>query len=543
MASIDDSDVPETGAVFTFGRSRFADNLANKFWIRNDKIVHVACGDEHSMVVTDRGRLYGFGANDWGQLGLGHTKSANKPTFVRALKGEKITLVACGRTHTLGATASGKVFSFGAGGDGQLGHGDTEDSPFPKQIAGLPLEKVKILSCGVYHSAVLYESGDLYIWGASGEGQTGQEEEELNCPTILSLDEKVSWVSCGYYHTALVTESGRLFTFGESENGKLGLKEEQLKDTSRPQPVATKGGHFTAVACGSGHTLALNQDGRVFSFGDGSRGQLGQGTRVQELKEPSMIQQLGQMKVKFVSCGDCHSAVLTENGTLFTFGDGRHGKLGQGEECFSNQFRPVKVARFEKFNVESVSCGGCHTLVTALIKEPGVSDEEDAEDGLLNASMASEYSGVSMEQANATLRPFSLSNTVPVISPRDKRRQKESESLANSFSGAIGSQKGSSLGSLALDRSRLPQIRTIAPKEAKEERIGTKVQSREYIMADKNIIRTMSGEVENENKKNINNDVDNLRRKIEDELNEEVEKAKEMEKKASICIHLMPKLQ
>ena len=106
-------------------------------------------------------------------------------------------------------------------------------------------------------------------------------------------------------------ESGRLFTFGESEHGKLGLKEEQLKDTSRPQPVATNGGHFTAVACGSGHTLALNQDGRVFSFGDGSRGQLGQGTRVQELKEPSMIQQLGQMKVKFVSCGDCHSAVLT----------------------------------------------------------------------------------------------------------------------------------------------------------------------------------------------------------------------------------------
>ena len=62
-------------------------------------------------------------------------------------------------------------------------------------------------------------------------------------------------------------------------------------------------------------------------------------------------------------------------------------------------------------------------------------------------------------------------------------------------------------------------------------------------MADKNIIRTMSGEVENENKKNINNDVDNLRRKIEDELNEEAEKAKEMEKKASICIHLVPKLK
>ena len=106
-------------------------------------------------------------------------------------------------------------------------------------------------------------------------------------------------------------ENGKLFTCGENENGKLGLKDEQLENTTRPQPVATKGGHFTTVACGSGHTLALNQDGQVFSFGDGSRGQLGHGPRIQELKEPSKIQQLSQLKVKSISCGDCHSAVIT----------------------------------------------------------------------------------------------------------------------------------------------------------------------------------------------------------------------------------------
>lgn len=121
------------------------------------------------------------------------------------------------------------------------------------------------------------------------------------------------------------------------------------------------------------------------------------------------------------------SLVFPENGRLYTFGDGRHGKLGQGEECFSNQFRPVKVSRFENFSVESVSCGGCHTLVTAAIKEPGASDDEDVEDGALNASLTSSYSYVSMDEANATMRPFGLANTVPLISPRDKRRQKESE--------------------------------------------------------------------------------------------------------------------
>ena len=109
----------------------------------------------------------------------------------------------------------------------------------------------------------------------------------------------------------LISESGKLYTFGENENGKLGLSESQLSDTSRPQPVATKDGYFTAVACGAGHTIALTKDGKVFSFGDGSRGQLGQGTRAQELREPKVIQQLSHLKAKYVSCGDCHTAVIT----------------------------------------------------------------------------------------------------------------------------------------------------------------------------------------------------------------------------------------
>ena len=61
------------------------------------------------------------------------------------------------------------------------------------------------------------------------------------------------------------------------------------------------------------------------------------------------------------------------------------------------------------------------------MKEPGTSDEEDVEDGLLNASMTSSYSHLSIDEANATMKPFGLSNTLPSVSPRDKRRQKESE--------------------------------------------------------------------------------------------------------------------
>lgn len=51
-------EVPETGAVFTFGKSRFGDDNANKFWVKNDPVIAVACGDEHTAVVTSTGQSF-----------------------------------------------------------------------------------------------------------------------------------------------------------------------------------------------------------------------------------------------------------------------------------------------------------------------------------------------------------------------------------------------------------------------------------------------------------------------------------------------------
>ena len=74
MGSTEEPEVPITGAVFTFGKSKFAEKVPSKFWIRQDLIVELSCGDEHTAVVTKSGRLFMFGSNEWGQLGLGHNR-------------------------------------------------------------------------------------------------------------------------------------------------------------------------------------------------------------------------------------------------------------------------------------------------------------------------------------------------------------------------------------------------------------------------------------------------------------------------------------
>ena len=73
----------------------------------------IACGDEHTAVVTGTGRLFTFGSNEWGQLGLGHNNNVIKPSCVKTLKPDQVTAVACGRQHTLVAMMSGVLHAMG----------------------------------------------------------------------------------------------------------------------------------------------------------------------------------------------------------------------------------------------------------------------------------------------------------------------------------------------------------------------------------------------------------------------------------------------
>ncbi|KAM7308566.1 X-linked retinitis pigmentosa GTPase regulator isoform X2 [Ixodes scapularis] len=104
MTADEEEDIPGTGAVCTFGKSRFAGNLPGMFWVKNDPVIHVACGDEHSVFITAEGRAFSFGSNGYGQLGLGHKNPVTRPKCIKGLKDHRVVLVACGRAHTLVAT-------------------------------------------------------------------------------------------------------------------------------------------------------------------------------------------------------------------------------------------------------------------------------------------------------------------------------------------------------------------------------------------------------------------------------------------------------
>ncbi|NXB24616.1 RPGR regulator, partial [Rhagologus leucostigma] len=407
--------VLESGAVFTFGKSKFAEDIPSKFWFKNDKPVLISCGDEHTAIITGKGKLYMFGSNDWGQLGLGSKNTVSKPTCVKALKPEKPKLAVCGRNHTLVYTEKGNVYAAGGNSEGQLGLGDTEERTTFHLISFFTNQhKIKQLSAGSYTSAAVTEDGQLFVWGDNSEGQIGlANEASVSVPCKVDIGKPVSSVSCGYYHSALITGDGELYTFGEPANGKLGLLPEQLKNNRVPQPVLGIMEKVNKVACGGEHTVVLTETD-VYTFGLGQYGQLGHGTFVFESSVPKSVKHLKRHKICNIACGENHTAVIADNGLMFTFGDGRHGKLGFGEESFTNLFDPTLCYNFLKFTVLLVACGGCHMLVFAAPRPQGSEVIlEDLYEPHLTATIPK------------TRGDFVLANTLQLSAARIRRRERE----------------------------------------------------------------------------------------------------------------------
>uniref|UniRef100_A0A8C1WAB0 HECT and RLD domain containing E3 ubiquitin protein ligase 3 n=1 Tax=Cyprinus carpio TaxID=7962 RepID=A0A8C1WAB0_CYPCA len=247
----------------------------------------VACGSQHSLFLLHDGSVYASGSNSCGQLG--HDKGGWRPELVGALDAQKIAGVSCGQAHSLAVNEQGQVFAWGAGEGGQLGLGAAEEvvrvtlSPQPlKSLCGIPLAQI---STGGDHSFALSLSGAVFGWGKNSAGQLGLNDEQGKTHTYLEIclsflrSQKVVYISCGEEHTAALTKEGGLFTFGNGSRGQLG------HDSTRNEPLPRRvmelmGTEVSQIACGRHHTLAfVPSTGLVYAFGCNTQGQLGTGLR------------------------------------------------------------------------------------------------------------------------------------------------------------------------------------------------------------------------------------------------------------------------
>uniref|UniRef100_A0A8C9F6X6 HECT domain-containing protein n=1 Tax=Pavo cristatus TaxID=9049 RepID=A0A8C9F6X6_PAVCR len=185
----------EGGNLFTWGRNTHGqlgvgsqDPLISKpqlvKGLKGIPLAQIAAGGAHSVVVSLSGAVYSWGKNNFGQLGLGHTKDRGRPAYVEALEHWKAVFISCGADHTAVLSKDGLVYTFGAGGAGQLGHNSTRNELTPRVVAELWGARVSQVACGRQHTLVYVPSLDkVYSFGS----YQGQLESERKANQLIPL--------------------------------------------------------------------------------------------------------------------------------------------------------------------------------------------------------------------------------------------------------------------------------------------------------------------------------------------------------------------
>ncbi len=247
----------------------------------------LVAAESHSCLLREDGQLFCWGGNEFGCLGFGNTDSTRRPTIEIPLP-DRVMQVAVGQSHTAVLLRDGRVFSWGFNGDGQLGLGHCENTLQPTKAIKFQSAALMV-SCGFSHTAVLLETGEVFCWGWNYHGRLGlgHEENRHQPDEPVKLPGKAIAVEAGWDFTCALLEDGRVFGWGNNSQGQLGLNTlrpaegfsrdkygyycvSPTRSVDLPQPAV-------AIAAGTSHVAVLLENDQIFCWGGNQSGQLGIG--------------------------------------------------------------------------------------------------------------------------------------------------------------------------------------------------------------------------------------------------------------------------
>ncbi|KRX04844.1 Regulator of chromosome condensation 1/beta-lactamase-inhibitor protein II [Pseudocohnilembus persalinus] len=324
-------------------------------------------------------QMYSWGYGNFGQLGLGNEQTKFVPTEVFSVDGGNVAQLETRKSVSALITKDGKVYTWGKNKYRVLGiiSNDTNIT-LPTQVQELDNVNIVQISCGVTHMMALDSDGKVYSWGNTEHGKLGHSyevEERKGSKThyytnshlqigahpkqVEGLPEntKIVQISCGFQHSVLLSDKGEVFTLGLNKKGALGVETAKLENYQPVQVESLKNQKIVKIGTGLDFTLALNDKGQLFSWGNNNYGQLGNGTDVMSIT-PQKVQH-GALKIQNISCGDYYSAALTQDGRIFTWGYGSDGQL-----CLKSK-EDVYIPSYVNWSkkADQISCGSGHVAV------------------------------------------------------------------------------------------------------------------------------------------------------------------------------------
>ncbi|XP_021116719.1 E3 ISG15--protein ligase HERC5-like isoform X2 [Heterocephalus glaber] len=224
--------------------------------------------------------------------------------------------------------------------------------------------KPKCLKLGKRMKIHSMDQGAEHLLVLSSDGKTFEYSYSIEPARFQSIlqEKNVIHIACGDYHSLALLKGGELFAWGQNLHGQLGVGR-MFSSTPKPQAVQSLTGvPLIQISAGGAHSMALSMSGNVYSWGGNDCGQLGLG-HTKNTDSPSLVEVPDNQKVECVACGGAHTALLTQDGLMFTFGAGKHGQLGHNST--KNELRPCLVTELSGNRVTQIACGRWHTLAYA----------------------------------------------------------------------------------------------------------------------------------------------------------------------------------
>ena len=349
----------------------------------------VTAGGAHALALGRDGSVWAWGIDDAGEVGQAASSTCAgypcvvAPGPVPGLSG--ITAIAAGQTFSLALKRDGTVWAWGANDVGQLGAATTETclgSPCSQApIAVATLSNVVAIAASYQHALALRGDGTVWAWGLDDVGQLGATATSTcggyacaPSPVQVPGLPSVRAIAAGSFHSLAVATDGSLWAWGLNDRRQLGVATTSTCASlpCSPTPVPVTGiSRVSSATAGAYFSLALDQDGVVWGFGDDLYGQLGAAAPATCLGDPcaaSPVAIPALPPARAIAAGESHALALLADGSVWTWGLNDVGQLGvtTGSTCGGYACSPSPV-QVPGLNATTAIAAGADSLFSAAI--------------------------------------------------------------------------------------------------------------------------------------------------------------------------------
>ena len=329
--------------------------------IQVDEIKQIACGTNHTFILKNDGSIWSCGLNHVGQLGLGDTDNRTTFTQVTTNINNDVKEVSCGYYRTFILKNDGSIWSCGNNDRGQLGLGDATTRTTFTQVTTNINNDVKLIACGDYHTFIIKNDGSVWSCGYNQYGQLGLGDvgnKSTFTQVTTNINNDVKQISCGEYHTFILKNDGSVWSCGYNTWGQLGLNDTTYRNTFT-KVTTNINNDVKQIACGYNYTFILKNDGSVWSCGYNEYGQLGLNNTTNRTTFTQVTTNINNV-VKQISCGNAHTFILKNDGSVWSCGYNDQGQLGLNDTTNRTTF--TQVTTNINNDVKQISCG-YHTFI------------------------------------------------------------------------------------------------------------------------------------------------------------------------------------